>query len=127
VNLNLSVLEGSYAVCRLEAGSSVPAWAWGPGKFVSVSRTSEELSVVCASSLVPDSVRAEREWSCLKLEGPFEFTLTGILNSVLEPLRNAGIGIFAVSTFDTDYVLLKTNQLEAGIAALEAKGHRVQR
>ena len=79
------------------------------------------------ASFVPDGVRSESGWACLKLEGLFEFTMTGILASVLEPLKQMGIGIFAVSTFDTDYVLVKAAQLEMGIQALEAAAHTVRR
>ena len=123
--LTLSVLSGEYAVSRLEPDAPVPDWAWH-GELVSVTRTRDELSILCISSNVPDAVLCEREWAALKLHGPFEFTLTGILVSVLEPLRIAGIGIFAVSTFDTDYVLVKHHHLETAIAALREAGHHVQ-
>ena len=123
--LTLSVLYGDYAVSRLEPDAPVPDWAWR-GELVSVSKTRDELSIVCPTSSVPDDVRCEREWAALKLHGPFEFTLTGILVSVLEPLRDAGIGIFAVSTFDTDYVLVKHTNLERAIAALREAGHDVK-
>ena len=124
--LTLSVLPDEYAVSRLEPHSPVPDWAWH-GELVSVSRTPDELSILCASSNVPDGVRCERDWSALKLHGPFDFALTGILVSVLEPLRVAEIGIFAVSTFDTDYVLVKRVKLEAAIEALERAGHNVRK
>lgn len=124
--LTLSVLEGEYAISRLEPSSAVPDWAW-QGELVSVSKTRDELSILCLSSNVPDDVRCEREWAAFKLNGPFEFTLTGILVSVLEPLRVADIGIFAVSTFDTDYVLVKRANLEAAIEALEKAGHDVRK
>lgn len=124
--LTLSVLSGEYSVSRLEPNSPVPDWAW-QGEFVNVSKTRDELSILCISSNVPDGVRCEREWAALKLHGPFEFTLTGILVSVLEPLRVAGIGIFAVSTFDTDYVLVKRADLEAAIQALRKVGHNVRK
>jgi hypothetical protein len=126
VTLSLRVLEDRYAVCRFEPGTPVPAWAWQGSSFVTVTRTADELSVLCASSLVPDGVQAEHDWVCFKLEGPFAFTLTGILTSVLEPLRDAGVGIFAVSTFDTDYVLVKEQHFETSLRALEAWGHRVR-
>jgi uncharacterized protein len=123
--LTLSMLSGDYAVSRLEPDAPVPEWAWH-GELVSVSKTRDELSILCLSSNVPDGVRCERDWAALKLHGPFEFTLTGILVSVLEPLRVAGIGIFAVSTFDTDYVLVKHSSLERAIAALREAGHDVR-
>ncbi|GIW34385.1 ACT domain-containing protein [Meiothermus sp.] len=122
--LDLHLLEGRYAVCQLMAAASVPAWATGQG-FVSISRSDEELTVVCHQSRVPPEVKAERDWRCLRLAGPFDFALTGILASVLYPLAEAGVGIFAVSTFNTDYVLLKHHQLKRAVAALEQAGHVV--
>ena len=123
--LKLSVLQGDYAVSQLEPDAPVPDWAWR-GELVSVSKTRDELSILCISSSVPDDVHCERGWAALKLEGPFDFALTGILVSVLEPLRVAEIGIFAVSTFDTDYVLVKRTNLERAIAALRKAGHDVE-
>jgi uncharacterized protein len=128
-NLNLSLLEGYFAVVQLDPNSPVPAWAL-EGGFFTVSRTSEELSVVCLEPNVPlnsEGFRLERGWACLKLQGPFEFSLTGILLSVLEPLAKVNVGIFALSTFNTDYVLVKAADLERAIVALEAAGHRVAR
>jgi uncharacterized protein len=122
--LQLRRLAETYAVCQLSADAPIPSWADGVG-FVSISRTTDELSIVCLADRVPDDVRSEQGWSCLQLVGPFEFTLTGILAAILEPLADAGIGIFAVSTFDTDYVMVKAEKLEATIIALEARGHRV--
>jgi uncharacterized protein len=127
-NLNLSLLEGRFAVVQLEPESPVPAWAF-EGGFFTVSKTIEELSIVCLEVNVPanSNVRLERDWACLKLQGPFEFSLTGILLSVLEPLAKVNVGIFALSTFNTDYVLVKAENLERAILALEGAGHSVAR
>ena len=127
-NLNLSLLEGRFAVVQLDPSASIPAWALEDG-FFTVSRTSEELSIVCLESNVPanSDLRLERDWVCLKLQGPFEFSLTGILLSVLEPLARVNVGIFALSTFNTDYVLVKAEHLEVAIVALENAGHSVAR
>jgi uncharacterized protein len=127
-NLNLSLLEGRFAVVQLEPNSVVPAWAL-EGEFFTVSKTSDELSIVCLESNVPtnSNVRFERDWACLKLQGPFEFSLTGILLSVLEPLAKVNVGIFALSTFNTDYVLVKSEHLERAILALKGAGHSVSR
>ena len=127
-NLNLSLLEGRFAVLQLDPSSSIPVWALEDG-FFTVSRTSEELSIVCLESNVPfnSDLKLERDWACLKLQGPFEFSLTGILLSVLEPLAQVNVGIFALSTFNTDYVLVKAERLERAIVALEDAGHSVAR
>lgn len=100
----------------------MPDWALGAG-FFSATRTSDELSVVCDEGRVPADVRVERAWVGLKLEGPFPFAMTGVLASFLQPLAEAGISIFAVSTFDTDYVLVKREKLERAIAVLSTAGH----
>jgi uncharacterized protein len=127
-NLNLSLLEGRFAVVQLEPSASIPTWAL-EGDFFSVSKTTEELSIVCLESNVPtnSNVLLERDWACLKLQGPFEFSLTGILLSVLEPLAQINVGIFALSTFNTDFVLVKSGHLEKAIVALEGAGHSVAR
>lgn len=121
--LELHLLEKPLAVCRLAPKAPVPAWAFSPGPFCSVTRTPEELSIVCAENLVPIGVRCERGWLALKVEGPLDFGLTGILDSLTDPLARAGVSIFAVSTFDTDYLMVKQAQLDEAAAALRAAGH----
>lgn len=124
--LSITVLAGTFAVCRLDPGSGVPSWALAGSDFLSITRAVDELSIVALESVVPGTVKAERGWRCFRLEGPFPFELTGILTSVADPLRNAGIGIFAISTFDTDYVLVKAGDLGRAITALENAGHTVR-
>lgn len=120
--LRFSVVPGSFAVLRLPPDAEVPAGVLVP-PFHSVTRTPAELSIVCPDGAVPDGAKAERGWAILALEGPFPFELTGILASVLVPLAGAGVGIFALSTFDTDYVLVKRDRLDDALAALAAAGH----
>lgn len=122
--LTLTPLTAEYAVCRLHPSDAVPPWALS-GEFFSVSRSPEELSVTCEAARVPPGLRAEGPWRALKLEGPFDFALTGILASVLNPLAQAGIGIFALSTFDTDYVLVKAEHFAKAVRTLRAAGHTV--
>lgn len=121
----LSVLPGEYAVVQLPPLATIPAWAL-QSDFLSLTRTDEELSLVVEAGRVPEGIRAEAGWAALKLHGPFDFALTGILAGVLNPLAAAGVGIFALSTFNTDYVLVKRAQLEAALGALRGAGHRVQ-
>ncbi|GAB4474685.1 MAG: ACT domain-containing protein [Anaerolineae bacterium] len=97
------------------------------GDFSSITRTPDELSVVCAEDNVPPGTRSEGGWCCLKLAGPFAFDMTGVLASILVPLAEAGIGILGISTFDTDYVLVKAEHLDAALDALERAGHQVLR
>lgn len=120
--LRFSVVPGSFAVLRLAPDAAVPPGVLVP-PFHSVTRTPAELSVVCPDEAVPEGARAEGGWAILALEGPFPFELTGILASVLVPLAQAGVAIFALSTFDTDYVLVKRARLDDALAALAAAGH----
>ncbi len=122
--LELSVLHGDFAICRLAASSKIPDWAMS-NPFFSVTRTMEELSIVCPSRAVPPDVRAERGWRCLKVRGPLAFDQVGVLLSLAEPLAKAGVSIFAVSTYDTDYVLVRGQDLARALAALRASGHVV--
>ena len=124
MSLTLLLLEGRLAVCRLAPGDEVPAWA-SDGAFTSVTRTRDELSVVCAEGAVPEGIRSEGGWRVFRMEGPLDFGMTGILASVAVPLAGAGVSIFAVSTFDTDYVLVKEGEVPRAIAALRVAGHRV--
>lgn len=124
--LTLSLLADEYAVSQLPADAPLPTWATA-GEFWSLSRTPQEWSAVCLAAQVPAGVRSERGWAAFALQGPFDFGLTGVLASVLNPLRDAGIGIFALSTFDTDYVLVKQADLAGATRALEEAGHRVLR
>lgn len=121
--LRLRILGGRYAVARLAADEAVPGWA--SGAFVSVTRTEEELSIVCSEESVPLTVRAERGWRCLAVAGPVPFDAVGVAASMARPLAAAGISLFLVSTFDTDYVLVKEDALPRAVEALGAAGHAV--
>lgn len=128
--LTLTLLPGTYAICRLAPDAPEPAWARlsaAGDDFRSVTQTAAELSVVCPQSAVPDDVTAERGWRCLRLEGPFDLTSAiGVLAAVAGPLAEAGVGIFAVSTYDTDYVLVHQPNLDRAVAALRAAGHTIR-
>lgn len=125
MRLTLLVEAESVAVCRLEAHAAVPDWL-GAG-FSSITRTRDELSIICVDDRrIPDDVRCERGWRLLRVAGTQAFTLTGVLSSVLEPLANDGIGIFAISTFDTDYVMVKEADLARAIESLKRAGHEVE-
>jgi hypothetical protein len=123
--LALVVLPGTFAVCRLAAGAAPPAWAWA-GPFASLTRTADELSVVCAEAAVPAGTLCERGWRCLRVAGTLDFALVGVLASLLVPLAGAGVSTFAVSTFDTDYLLVREADLGRAAEALRTAGHSVQ-
>lgn len=113
-----------YGIVRLAPDAAVPEWATR-GEFTSVSRTSDELSIVCPIENVPPSVSSPHRWICLKLEGPFPFSQTGVLLSFIEPLSSKGIPIFAISTYDTDYVLVQEEYVGMAIGALQEAGHEL--
>lgn len=118
-----TLLLGEWAIARLAPEAPLPPWALAPADFNAIARTPHELSIVAPATAVPAEIRAERGWAVLRLQGPFAFDQTGILASFATPLADANIGIFAVSTFDTDYVLVKTARLADALAALRAAGH----
>jgi len=120
--LNYRLHDGRYAVCRFAPGDPVPDWLPRDGWW-SVTRTSDELSVVCEESIVPEGVKHQGGWRRIELAGPFDFTLTGILASILSPLAEARVPIFALSTFDTDWVLIPGEHLEKAKQALIGAGH----
>ena len=122
--LTLSVLPDTLAVCRLGPDDAIPPWPRA-GAFHAVTRTASELSIVCAEGSVPDGVTANRGWRAIAVEGTLDFALTGVLASLASPLAEAGVSIFAISTYDTDYVLVKQDTLDRAVAALSAAGHRV--
>ena len=123
--LDLTLERWELAVCRLPPDTAVPDWATRDA-FHAVTRTPDELSIVCPAEAVPAGVRAEKGWRCFRLAGPIAFDETGVLSSVAAPLAAAEVGIFAVSTFDTDYVLVPGRKLEAALLALASAGHRVK-
>lgn len=117
-------LAGRYAIVRLPADSAVPGWA-NPGEFTSVTRTREELSIVCPTENLPPDVTSPHRWTCLNLQGPFPFSMTGVLLSFIEPLSRNQIPIFAISTFDTDYVLVQEEHVQAALNFLRQAGHEL--
>ena len=118
MKLNLSVLEDSFTIHRLPQNNEIPKQVF-EGQFYSVSKTDEELSIVCSSSVLLDSESSEAGWSCIKVLGPLDFSLTGILANISAVLAKTEISIFAISTFDTDYILVKSEKLQTAKTALQ--------
>ncbi len=121
----LVLLSDSYAVCRLDADAPVPEWGTR-GTFSSVTRTSGELSLVCPDAQVPAGVERVCGWKILMVEGPLDFSLTGVLDSLIGPLAREGISVFSLSTYDTDYLLTKQEHVKEAIQVLEAEGYNVE-
>ena len=124
--MNFLLLPNTFAIVRLQASDSTPRWAKG-GPLVSVTRTESELSIVCREAVVPAGTHADRGWQCLRVEGPMPLTMVGVAAEFTKILAKAGISVFIVATFDTDYVLVKGDRIEAATKALQSAGHSVKR
>ena len=122
--LLLSVLPERLAVCRLGPDEVIPDWVFSTW-FWSITRTDEELSLILPEELVPSRWKAEKGWRCLKVLGPLDFSITGVLASVSTPLAQAGVSIFAISTYDTDYLLVRNGDFDRAKEVLVGHGHLV--
>ena len=124
--MNLSLLPGDYEIYRFEPGDHLPDWIFS-SEFYSVTGTADEVSVVtvCGKS-VPEGVRHESGWRILKIEGPLDFSLTGVISCVSGILSGRGISVFVISSFDTDFILVKCSSVEEAIRALEEMGYSVR-
>lgn len=120
-HLRVVAMPGSYTICRFPPGDPVPSWLGGP--FTSVTRTPNELSIVCRTDRVPSDVRGEDGWRCLHLDETFDLSMVGVLRSVTEPLTAASVSVFTIATYDTDYVLVR--RFEEAVRALRVAGHEV--
>ena len=123
--LTLVPRTGELAICRLGPNESVPAWATR-GDFYSITYTPDELSIVCDAAGVPATIKAERTFTALRVEGTIAFTMTGVLAALLAPLATARIPIFVVSTYDTDWLLVRTGQVDVASEVLRGAGFVVR-
>jgi hypothetical protein len=124
--LTVTLLDNHLACCRLEPSADLPAWAVRSTVFLSVTRTSSELSIVCDEAFVPEGVRSQRGLRALAVQGPLQFEMIGVLAALAVPLAEAGVSIFAISTYETDYLLVQDAQVEAAASALRRAGHDVR-
>lgn len=126
--LDIALLPEEYAVCRLPAGSSVPHGLLsdpvGAG-ILSITWTADEVSIICRADRIPDGATSESPWRCLQVIGPLDLALTGVLASLISPLAEARVNVFAFSTYDTDYLLVPSVRLAEALATLTHTGHRV--
>jgi hypothetical protein len=123
--LHLEALEIRLAVCRLDADRDVPRWVAESREFSSITRTIDELSIVCDFDVVPEGVPMEGPWRAFRVKGQIVMTLIGIVVALANPLAAAGISIFAISTFDTDYILVHEPDFDAAVSRLTLAGHVV--
>src|SRR5712692_7262823 len=124
--LDLSLLPHKYAVCQFHPDKHIPYWAL-LGDFVSLTRTHEELSIVCQQDYVPGDIEAERGWRCVQVQGAFDFSAAGVHASLAIPLAEADISVLAIATYATDYLLLKEQDVERALLVLEQAGHSIDR
>jgi hypothetical protein len=122
-NLTLNLLPTTLTVCRLDPNAPIPGWA--TGTFVSITRTVDELSIVCDQQKVPQDVRAERDWRCFRVAGLLEFSMVGVIASLTGILAAANISVFVVSSFDTDFVMVREADVEKAMNVLRQAGHEV--
>lgn len=122
--LTMKLLKDRLAVCRLNNKALIPSWAEG-SNFFSITRTLDELSIVCLEDNVPDKVQCEKDWRALKVEGPLDFSLVGILSSISTILAENEISIFAISTYDTDYILIQNKQIQKAIDVLSSERYKI--
>ncbi|MFC0004221.1 ACT domain-containing protein [Micromonospora siamensis] len=128
--LDVALLPGEYAVCRLAAGAPLPATLWGElddADVVTVSWTAEGISLICPVTRVPAGATVETDWRCLRVVGPLDLAVTGTLAALVDPLAAARVSVVAFSTFDTDHLLVPAVRLTEATGALERAGHRVLR
>lgn len=116
-SLKLHLEPWELAICRLEPHDKLPSWGM-QGPFWTLSRSQEELSLVCLLDQLPPGVQHEGPWRALRVAGPLDFSLTGIVAGLSAPLAAAGIPVFVISTYDTDYLLVKSSRLTAAREAL---------
>ncbi|MFE9651466.1 ACT domain-containing protein [Micromonospora sp. NPDC006431] len=125
--LDVALLPGEYAVCRLPAGATLPPQVWsdlGAADVVTVSWTADGISLICPTGRVPDHADVETDWRCLRLVGPQDAPVTGTLAALVDPLARARVNVVAFSTYDTDHVLVPAVRLAEATSALERAGHR---
>jgi len=120
----LTILAGTFTIHRLAAQADIPQEVTRAG-FFAITRTDEELSIVAPARIAVPSERSDPGWACLKVDGPLDFSLVGILSGLSTALAEAGISLFALSTFDTDYILVKAEKLAGACQALKARGYEV--
>jgi hypothetical protein len=123
--LSLILLPQTFAVCRLSSDVAIPPWAIA-GEFFSITRTADELSLLCCQDLVPAGTPCEGDWRCLRVAGTIPFSVVGVIAGLTAGLAEAGIGVFVVSTFDTDYLLAKGQDWTAALDVLRRQGYAIR-
>ncbi len=124
MGVTIIVYDGLFVICRLAPGDELPTWS-AESDFLSVTRSPEELSIVCSQHLLPRDVQCSRNWRMMRIEGVLDLQMTGVLSGLLSPLAKEDVSVFVLSTFDTDYFMVPEQMLEQASEILRAEGHRV--
>ncbi len=131
IKLTMKLLKEKYSVFRFDKNDAIPAWATN-GAFFSITKTEDELSIVCSQENLAHNIQyefgniqCEKDWRILKVEGPLDFSLIGILASISNLMAKEQISIFALSTYDTDYILVKENNIDVAINALIENNYNI--
>jgi hypothetical protein len=124
--LQLSLLKDLYGICKFPSDSSIPEWALDES-LCSITRSKKELTVVCPQGIIPANTEYDSDWRCFRIDGSFDFNQIGVISSLAEPLAEAGVSIFVISTYDTDYILVKEEKVEQAVNVLTDNGHLVSR
>ena len=122
--LKLSLLEEKYGICSLPKDAPIPHWV-SKESLVSITRTDKELTIVCKQDIIPSKLQSDLNWRCFKIDGSFDLSQIGVISSISSPLADAGISIYVISTYDTDYFLVKDDNLEKTISVLSNFGHSI--
>ena len=122
--LQLSLLKDKYGICTLPNTAPIPDWALTQS-LASITRTEKELTIVCRLEILPSQYQSDLKWRCFKIDGSFDLNQIGVISSISSPLADAGISIYVISTYDTDYFLIQEQNLEKTISVLSNSGHYI--
>lgn len=125
IQLKMKLLEGIFGVCRLSSEDNIPHWCL-QSEIYSITKTKDELSILCDLKFIPQGIKCEKPWKALKIEGPLDFALIGILSTISTLLAKNSISIFAISTYDTDYILVKEKDMDNAIKVLSNEGYIIK-
>jgi hypothetical protein len=122
--LKLSLLKDKYAICTLPNDTPIPDWALTQS-LISITRTGKELTIVCRMDSIPSELQSDLNWRCFRIDGSFDLNQIGVISSISSPLADAGISIYVISTYDTDYFLVQDKNVEQTISTLSNSGHSI--
>ncbi|MFW6022407.1 MAG: ACT domain-containing protein [Halanaerobiaceae bacterium] len=116
--LTLNVLEERSSICKMDNNSPIPMWVLKNRNFYSITKTSDELSIISLEKLVPEDVKQEKGWRALKIDGNLDFSLVGIVSSITGILAEMEISVFVMSTYNTDYIFIKEENMSRALETL---------